>query len=155
MNLGERIRARRKELGWSLDVLAKNVQLSKTFLSELECGKRGIGADNLFRISQVIGIPADQLMGRNEDRQTSGVDVVLPGSLMRFASEADVSFRQALCLFWCARTINDHRKDRKRIDLDRWDWRKFHEAIKDFLLWRQQSTILSTCTPLSRRRITS
>ena len=40
MSVGERIKARRSELGWTQELLAQKAGISKSFLSELENGKR-------------------------------------------------------------------------------------------------------------------
>ena len=47
--VGDRIKARRLELGWTQDVLAEKAGISKSFLSDLENGKRSVGADKLMR----------------------------------------------------------------------------------------------------------
>ena len=46
-SVGERIKKRRNELGWTQDVLAQKAGVSKSFLSDLENGKRNVGADTL------------------------------------------------------------------------------------------------------------
>ena len=51
MALGERIKARRIELGWTQDVLAQKAGISKGFLSDVENGKRSIGAETLLDIA--------------------------------------------------------------------------------------------------------
>lgn len=131
-DFGERIRARRKELKLSLRELGVRCGLSATFLCEIETGKRGIGADSLLSISQALGIPMDQLM-KGGERQTSGVEVRLPASLMALASEQDLPFRNVLCLYWLATTINDHRQGPRRTNLDVFDWVKLYEAVKEWL----------------------
>lgn len=44
--VGERIKARRAELGWTQDHFAEKAGISKSFVSDLETGKRSIGADS-------------------------------------------------------------------------------------------------------------
>ena len=51
-SVGERIRKRRTELGWTQDVLAQKAGISKSFLSDLENGKRNVGADTLYDIAR-------------------------------------------------------------------------------------------------------
>lgn len=53
--VGRRVRHRRKELGWTLDVLMAESGLTKAFLSDLENGKRGIGVASLKRIADAMG----------------------------------------------------------------------------------------------------
>jgi len=49
--VGERIKSRREELEWTQDELANKANISKSFLSDLENGKRNVGADKLLDIA--------------------------------------------------------------------------------------------------------
>ena len=62
MSVGERIKARRSELGWTQESLAQKAGLSKSFLSELENGKRRVSADNLLEIARTLSVSLDFLM---------------------------------------------------------------------------------------------
>ena len=53
-SVGERIKKRRNELGWTQDVLAQKAGISKSFLSDLENGKRNVGADTLYDIARAL-----------------------------------------------------------------------------------------------------
>ena len=53
-SVGERIKKRRTELGWTQDVLSTKAGVSKSFLSDLENGKRNVGADTLFDIARAL-----------------------------------------------------------------------------------------------------
>ena len=57
--VGRRIRQRRNELGWTMDELIANADISKTFLSEVECGKRNIGFMKLCGVARSLGRPTD------------------------------------------------------------------------------------------------
>ena len=59
MTVGERIRKKRQDLGWTQEILCGKVGLSKSFLSELESGKRNVSAENLYNIAQVFGVSLD------------------------------------------------------------------------------------------------
>ena len=131
--LGDRIRIRRKELGLTLRQMGSQCSLSASFLSDLERGKRSLGADSLLSIAQVLGLPVDQLMTGNPARQIQGVAVQLPQSLMRMATQHDLPFRQALCLYWMARSIMDHRINERRQSLEKFDWLLFYQSVKDHL----------------------
>ena len=54
--IGGQIRARRKELGLRAADLGRSTGLSCSFLSDLENGKRGVSAENLFLISKPLGV---------------------------------------------------------------------------------------------------
>ena len=60
--VGERIKKRRLELEWTQDQLAQKAGISKSFLSDLENGKRSVGAENLLDIARALGVSIDFLM---------------------------------------------------------------------------------------------
>lgn len=132
--VGERIRRRRSELGWTQDVLAQKAGISKSFLSDLENGKRSISADNLLHIARALGLSLDYLMtGGEGDREAEPPEVQIPKGLAGFAAQAGLSFRQALTLLDLQRQIIAHRSRTQKRDLDKIDWHRFYEAVKDFL----------------------
>ncbi len=130
--VGERIKKRRAELGWTQDQLAQKAGISKSFLSDLENGKRSVGANNLLDIARALGVSLDFLMtGTASQDQRS--EVPIPASLARFAAEEGLTFRQTLMLLEMQQQIVAHRSARKKDGLDGVDWRKFYEAVKEFL----------------------
>ncbi len=130
--VGERIKKRRQELGWTQDQLARKAGISKSFLSDLENGKRSVSANNLLDIARALGVSLDLLMtgAASQDQQT---EVPIPASLARFAAEEGLSFRQTLMLLEMQQQIVAHRSAKKKDWLESVDWRKFHEAVKEFL----------------------
>src|SRR5271166_1269239 len=130
--VGERIKKRRAELGWTQDQLAQKAGISKSFLSDLENGKRSVGAENLLEIARALGVSIDFLM-TGEASQDQQAEVPIPASLARFAAEEGLSFKQTLMLLEMQQQIVAHRSIKKKDVLDSVDWRKFHEAVKDFL----------------------
>lgn len=130
--LGEKIKARRKELRWTLRELGERSDLTASFLCDVERDLRGIGVDSLLRLSNALGIPVDQLMSRGS-RQTPAEIVQLPARLQQWAYDADVPYRHAACLYWCARTVVDHQPSHRKGTLDEWDWAKFCEALKPWM----------------------
>ena len=130
--VGERIKARRAELGWTQDQLGQKAGISKSFLSDLENGKRSVGAENLLDIARALGVSLDYLM-TGEASQDQQAEVPIPASLARFAAEEGLSFRQTLMLLEMQQQIVAHRSAKKKDGLESVDWRKFHEAVKEFL----------------------
>ncbi len=60
--LGNRIRAARKEHGWSIKELSEMVGCSTTHLTRLELAKRRIGSEKLLKsFSEKLNIPYDEL----------------------------------------------------------------------------------------------
>ena len=60
--VGERIKKRRVELGWTQDQLCQKAGISKGFLSDLENDKRSVSAENLLEIARALSVSLDYLM---------------------------------------------------------------------------------------------
>lgn len=134
MTLGERIRARRCELNYTQDILASKAKISKGFLSDVENGKRSIGAETLLNISYALGCSLDFLMkGTIEDEEEQNL-IEIPKNLAEFANNVGISFRNTLILLKMQRQIIAHKSFSKSDDdLDFFDWKKFYESVKEFL----------------------
>ena len=130
--VGERIKRRRNDLGWTQDVLAEKAGISKGFLSDLENGKRSVGADTLLDIGRVLSLSLDYLM-TGKAPEAEATEVQIPSSLASFAGKAGLSFRQTLTLLEMQQQIVAHRSATKRDGLEKVDWQKFYEAVKEFL----------------------
>jgi transcriptional regulator with XRE-family HTH domain len=130
--VGERIKARRLELEWTQDQLAQKAGISKSFLSDLENGKRSVGAENLLDIARALGVSIDYLM-TGEVSEKPVTEVPIPATLARFAAEEGLSFRQTLVLLDMQKQIVAHRSAKKKDGLESVDWRKFYESVKEFL----------------------
>jgi transcriptional regulator with XRE-family HTH domain len=130
--VGERIKARRAELGWTQDQLGQKAGISKSFLSDLENGKRSVGAENLLDIARALGVSIDFLM-TGEASEKPVTEVQFPATLARFAAEEGLSFRQTLMMLDMHKQILAHRSAKKKDALESVDWRKFYESVKEFL----------------------
>ncbi len=130
--VGERIKKRRLELGWTQDRLSKEARISKGFLSDIESGKRNISADTLLALATALGVSMDYLMKGGKPTVREG-EVQIPGSLSAFARTANLSFGQALTLLEMQRQIVAHRSTSKERDLEKFDWKRFYESVKEFL----------------------
>jgi len=134
-SIGERIRARRSELGWTQTELVRKAGMSAAFLSNLENGKRSVSADKLYDLARALGVSLDYLMS-GSDRETPAAQVQIPKALAEFAQREGVSFRHTLLLLDLQRRIIAARtpgKKTPKVALDDVDWRRFYEAIKAFL----------------------
>src|SRR5262249_27382680 len=87
--------------------------ISKSFLSDLETGKRSIGADTLLDLGRALNVSLDYLM---TGEPGEAPDLPIPGDLAAFAAEEELSLRQTLTLLHMQRQIVLHRKEpvRKR-----------------------------------------
>lgn len=131
-SVGDRIKQRRLELGWTQDQLCTKAGLSKSFLSELENGKRSVSAENLLEIARAMNVSLDYLMtGKASQEQTS--EVAIPSSLAKFAGEEGLSLRQTLMLLDMQKQIVAHRSAKKKDVLEGVDWQRFYEGVKEFL----------------------
>lgn len=130
--VGERIRKRRLELGWTQDQLCQKAGISKGFLSDLENDKRNVSATNLLDIARALSLSLDYLM--TGDASVKNVtEVFIPAALARFAADEGISLRQTLMLLDMQKQIVAHRSAKKKDDLESVDWRKFYEGVKEFL----------------------
>jgi len=131
-SIGDRIKTRRNELGWTQDQLAQRANLSKGFLSDLENDKRGVGAETLHSIARALGTGIEELMtGASAPKQSAEIRV--PASLSQFASGARLSFGEVMALLDMQRQIIAHRSNNRDDDLEKVDWRRFYERVKEFL----------------------
>ena len=130
--VGERIKKRRLELGWTQDQLCQKAGISKGFLSDLENDKRSVSATNLLDIARSLSVSLDFLMPGKASEEPPA-QVPIPASLAKFAAEERLSFRQTLMLLDMQRQILAHRSAKKKDDLESIDWRRFYEAVKEFL----------------------
>lgn len=130
--LGERIKTRRQELGWTQDDLANKTGLSKGFLSDLENGKRNVSANHLLDIARVLSLSLDYLM-KGEEGNVSKTDLQIPQSLVALATQENLTVPKTLMLLGMRRQIIAHRSTTKTDDLESVDWRKFYEMVKEFL----------------------
>ena len=130
--VGERIRKRRVELGWTQDQLCQKAGISKGFLSDLENDKRSVSAENLLEIARALSLSLDYLMTGTAS-QEQPTEVAIPASLAKFAAEERLSLRQTLMLLDMQKQIVAHRSAKKKDGLEGVDWRKFYEGVKEFL----------------------
>lgn len=63
---GARLRDLRLHAGLSLRALGERTGLSPSFLSEVENGRRGLGAGSLLRLCRVLGASMDYVMTGEE-----------------------------------------------------------------------------------------
>ena len=132
-SVGERIKQRRLELGWTQDQLCTKAGLSNSFLSELENGKRSVSASNLLDIARTLSVSLDFLMTGKASKDNKPTEVSIPASLAKFAAEERLSLRQTLMLLDMQKQIVAHRSAKKKDGLESVDWQKFYEGVKEFL----------------------
>jgi len=70
--LSQKIKAIRERVGFSQEVLAKELDISRVAISQIENGDRKISAEEIAKLSMVFNIPTDILLDLNKD-----IEVVL------------------------------------------------------------------------------
>ena len=87
MSIGQKIKQRRMELGWSQrDLAAKMGYNNNSTVARIENGKVDIPQSRIVQFSEVLGVPVAYLMGWNESPEELGVlaaDVLLNQDAMR------------------------------------------------------------------------
>jgi y4mF family transcriptional regulator len=130
--VGNRIKTRRAELGWTQDQLAEKAGISKSFVSDVENGKRSIGAETLLDVGRALGVSLDFLMtGKGSRKQQA--EAQIPASLARFAADEGLSVRDTLTLLELQERIIAARRASRRERLEEVDWKAFYDAVKRFL----------------------
>lgn len=132
--LGERIRDCRQARGWTVEELALKAKVSKGFLSDLERNKqKNPGIHYLRSIAGALDVSIHYLTtGRTG--APSATEIQLPGSLVEFAKEEQLSMAETMMLMDARRQIVSHRSNgSKSDDLENFDWRPFYQALKPYL----------------------
>lgn len=68
--LGDKLKRRRQDLGWSLRQLADAVGISASTLSRIENGTGKPDADNIARLTAWLNIPFERIMSTNSNDTT-------------------------------------------------------------------------------------
>lgn len=124
--LGEKIKERRKKLGWSLDELAKKSNISKAYLSQLETGEsERPSAKILYNIAVILGISIAELLGKTLILKER--DEQVPKPLEKAAIEHGWSQDDIKMLLGVALRAKKNKKD-----LAPKDWFILYETIKKF-----------------------
>jgi transcriptional regulator with XRE-family HTH domain len=133
-SIGRRIHARRKTLGWSLDVLAEKSGLSKTHIWQLENGQSIPGADSALKVAEALSLSVSWLIAGNGEPSVKPVGSgpeMIPASLAEFADRERIPFRTVLLLRNLHVILAD--ANRKTAGTEKFDWQRFYEMIKGWL----------------------
>ena len=79
--LGKRIRDMREEKGYLCSDIAEKTGVSETFIYQIERGEKGISAENLKNIAEVLEANADYLLFGNSNRPSDDELIKLTGKL--------------------------------------------------------------------------
>ena len=68
MALGEAIREERRRLGWSQEELSEHAHLNRSYVTDLENGRRTPNLDTLLRVSKALDMKPSRLVAAGEGR---------------------------------------------------------------------------------------
>jgi transcriptional regulator with XRE-family HTH domain len=71
--LGERIVKARRRRGWSQRELARRLKMSRERLGGWERGRRAPGLPEMALLSEALGVPFEELMGRGRAEESIGM----------------------------------------------------------------------------------
>jgi transcriptional regulator with XRE-family HTH domain len=132
--VGARIRYVRLQRGLTLDRLAQQAELSKSFLWEVEQNRSGISGEKLLRVANVLRVSLDFLLrGEPLPEQAQSGAVAIPHELGELAEELGLSYRQTLVLSEIGRSVLARRSTKQRGPMTRDDWRRLYDGVRPFL----------------------
>ena len=71
--IGDRIKAKRTEMGWSQQALASESGIPQGTLSRVEAGRRCPGAQLLIDLADAMNVSVDWLLGRSTENPFRGL----------------------------------------------------------------------------------
>jgi transcriptional regulator with XRE-family HTH domain len=90
--LGERVRALRRERGWTLELLAEHSGVSRAMISKLERGEKNPTLVVAARVAEGLGVSLSQLVGIEERRDV----VVVPRERRVVMRDPETGFERQL-----------------------------------------------------------
>lgn len=70
-DLGKRVRARRTELNWTQEYLAREIGVSTSFIGHIERGTRKASIDTLVQLANAMQVSTDELLKGSLKRDVS------------------------------------------------------------------------------------
>ena len=61
-DIGENIRSSRKQAGLSQQALAERAELHPVYMSQVECGKKAVSVEALWKISKALQVSMSRLL---------------------------------------------------------------------------------------------
>ena len=89
MNIGDRIRLEREELGYSQRRLAGLCEISPQYLGQIERGKILPRADLVNILSGILGVTADYLIKGGTRKSVQGIDSALKKAFQQLLAQKD------------------------------------------------------------------
>ena len=75
--MNKRIRESREKLGYTREKFAEKLDVSVSFLAELERGNTGLSVKNLIKVCNILGVSADYILfGKPRKKDSSRLDKI-------------------------------------------------------------------------------
>ena len=132
--VGQRINHIRSEKGLTLEKLANQSGLSKSFLWEVERDRSGISGRRLLQVANALGASLDYLLrGEPTPKEYEPQSIEVPHSLGQLAQELGLGYRQTMMLLEIERSIVARRGGGPQRTRSKDEWRSLYEAVSPFL----------------------
>lgn len=108
MNIGERIRLRRTELGLSQTDLGKRLGLTRAAVSKAELSKNDMTTDRIERYASALNCTSKYLMGWDDiiwDSETKEIEVIKDNNILKEIGELDLSNESMLNILQYAKYL--------------------------------------------------
>jgi transcriptional regulator with XRE-family HTH domain len=134
MKLGDRIKKIRQSIGWTQDQLAKETQISKSFLSEVENNKSDVSGDKLLRIAEALNTSLDYLLkGEPYLNDINIKPVEIPNELSEMADELGLTYRATITLLETQRSLVARRSSKESTSMTKEKWKELYKSLKTYL----------------------
>jgi transcriptional regulator with XRE-family HTH domain len=127
---GDRIKEVRESVRITQEELADKADLSKGFISDIENNKRGISAENLLRIADVLGASLDYLAKGETQSSQSRKPIEIPPELSTAAEQLNLTYSQTLELLETYNSVIARRSARQLTAFTVDQWKRLHAAIQ-------------------------
>jgi len=127
---GDRIRELREKQKMTQDQLAKQADISKGFLSDVENNNRNISSQSLLKIANALGTSVDYLLSGAVAEVVSKKPVVIPQNLSQAAGQLNLTYNRTLELLDAHDSVYARRSDKSRSEFTVEDWKKLYQALK-------------------------
>lgn len=134
MALGDRIREIRQSLGWTQDRLAREAQISKSFLCEVENNKSDLSGDKLLKLATVLNASLDYLMkGEQVPNRDMAKPIQVPPELSEVAEEIGLSYKEAITLLTTQQSLIARRSNKDKSPMTKDKWKDLYNSLKPYL----------------------
>jgi transcriptional regulator with XRE-family HTH domain len=129
--VGDRIKAVRERLGWKQERLAKEADISESFLSDVENKGKNISWDLLLRIAGALGASVGYLATGEGEQPGEKKPIIIPSELSEAAEELHLTYPETMDLLEAYNSVVARRSTRFKGTMSVKDWKDLHGALKN------------------------